>query len=63
LRGAISRFNSLNELGAFVDDFRVLADVVAADISAGRLRPGERLPTQRRYARDRGVAVSTASRV
>ncbi len=46
-----------------MDDFRVLADAVAADISAGRLRPGERLPTQRRYARDRGVAVSTASRV
>lgn len=46
-----------------MDDFRVLADAVAADITAGRLRPGERLPTQRRYARDRGVAVSTASRV
>lgn len=46
-----------------MDDFRVLADAVAADIGTGRLRPGERLPTQRRYARDRGVAVSTASRV
>lgn len=46
-----------------MDDFRVLADGVAADIAAGRLRPGERLPTQRRYARDKGVAVSTASRV
>uniref|UniRef100_UPI001C5F33E0 aminotransferase-like domain-containing protein n=1 Tax=Pseudonocardia nigra TaxID=1921578 RepID=UPI001C5F33E0 len=46
-----------------MDDFRAIADRVAADIAAGRLRPGERLPTQRRFARDRGVAVSTASRV
>jgi DNA-binding transcriptional MocR family regulator len=46
-----------------VDDFRVLADAVAADVAAGRLRPGERLPTQRRFARDHGIAVSTASRV
>jgi DNA-binding transcriptional MocR family regulator len=46
-----------------VDDFRDLADVLAADIRTGRLRPGDRLPTQRRFARDRGVAVSTASRV
>jgi DNA-binding transcriptional MocR family regulator len=45
------------------DDFRRLAEAVAADIAAGRLRPGDRLPTQRRFARDRGVAVSTASRV
>ncbi len=45
------------------EDFRALADGLAADIAAGRLRPGERLPTQRRFARDRGVAVSTASRV
>jgi DNA-binding transcriptional MocR family regulator len=51
-------------LGAIiVDDFRALADAVAADVAAGRLRPGDRLPTQRRFARDRGVAVSTASRV
>ena len=46
-----------------MDDFRDLADVLAADIRTGRLRPGDRLPTQRRFARDRGVAVSTASRV
>jgi DNA-binding transcriptional MocR family regulator len=46
-----------------MDDFRRLADALAADITAGRLRPGARLPTQRRFARDRGVAVSTASRV
>jgi DNA-binding transcriptional MocR family regulator len=56
------QIGSDNDIGAIVDDYRVLADVVAADIAAGRLRPGERLPTQRRFARDRGVAVSTASR-
>jgi DNA-binding transcriptional MocR family regulator len=46
-----------------VDDYRVLADEVAAEIADGRLRAGDRLPTQRRFARDRGIAVSTASRV
>lgn len=46
-----------------MDDYRSLADALAADVAAGRLRPGERLPTQRRFARDRGIAVSTASRV
>ncbi|MFC4950440.1 PLP-dependent aminotransferase family protein [Pseudonocardia sp. GCM10023141] len=46
-----------------MDDFRALADAVAADIESGRLGPGDRLPTQRRFARDHGVAVSTASRV
>ncbi|GAA0895346.1 PLP-dependent aminotransferase family protein [Pseudonocardia zijingensis] len=51
-----------NELGAIVDDYRALADAVAADIAVGRLRAGDRLPTQRRFARDRGIAVSTASR-
>jgi DNA-binding transcriptional MocR family regulator len=46
-----------------VDDYRVLADEVAIEIADGRLRAGDRLPTQRRFARDRGIAVSTASRV
>ncbi|SDZ47607.1 DNA-binding transcriptional regulator, MocR family, contains an aminotransferase domain [Amycolatopsis xylanica] len=45
------------------DDYRAFADAIAADIAAGSLRPGDRLPTQRRFARDRGIAVSTASRV
>jgi DNA-binding transcriptional MocR family regulator len=56
------RIDDDNDLGAIVDDYRVLADAVAADIAVGRLRAGDRLPTQRRFARDRGVAVSTASR-
>jgi DNA-binding transcriptional MocR family regulator len=44
-------------------DFREVADEVAAEIAAGRLRPGERLPPQRDFAYARGIAVSTASRV
>ncbi|MEU9502989.1 PLP-dependent aminotransferase family protein [Streptomyces sp. NPDC048196] len=46
-----------------MDDYRVLADGLAADIAAGRLRPGERLPPLRRFARDRRIASSTAARV
>ncbi|MFI9760601.1 PLP-dependent aminotransferase family protein [Streptomyces sp. NPDC051963] len=46
-----------------MDDYRHLADRVADDIAAGRLRPGERLPPQRVFARRRGIAGSTAGRV
>ncbi|WP_410591598.1 PLP-dependent aminotransferase family protein [Amycolatopsis sp. lyj-23] len=46
-----------------MDDYRVVADAIAADIAAGRLRPGDRLPPQRRFARQRGIAGSTAARV
>ena len=44
-------------------DYRRVADAVAAQIAAGRLRPGDRLPTQRAFARRHGIADSTASRV
>jgi DNA-binding transcriptional MocR family regulator len=44
-------------------DYRTVADAIAADIAAGRLRPGTRLPPQRDFAYARGIAVSTASRV
>ncbi|MDI3384727.1 PLP-dependent aminotransferase family protein [Streptomyces sp. B-S-A8] len=44
-------------------DFRRIADAVAADIARGRLRPGDRLPPQRLFARRRRIAPSTASRV
>ena len=40
-----------------------LADEVAARIADGTLRPGDRLPTQRAYARRRRIAASTAARV
>jgi DNA-binding transcriptional MocR family regulator len=46
-----------------MDDYRTVADAVAADIAAGRLRPGERLAAQRAFARQRGIANSTAIRV
>ncbi|GAA2082743.1 PLP-dependent aminotransferase family protein [Actinomadura alba] len=46
-----------------MDDYRLIADALAADIAAGRLRPGDRLPPQRRFAREWGIAASTAARV
>ncbi len=49
--------------GARVPDYRVIADRLAADIAAGRLKPGDRLPPQRRFARRNGIAGSTAARV
>mgnify|MGYP001385161870 CR=1 FL=1 len=44
-------------------DFKRLADRLAARIADGTLRPGERLPPQREFARREGIAPSTASRV
>ncbi|AZQ36133.1 PLP-dependent aminotransferase family protein [Streptomyces cyaneochromogenes] len=46
-----------------MNDYRRLADRIADDITAGRLKPGERLPPQRVFARRRGIAGSTAGRV
>src|SRR4051812_28492040 len=46
-----------------MDDYRLIADVLAADIAAGRLLPGDQLPPQRRFARQHGIASSTAARV
>ncbi|MFI9359735.1 PLP-dependent aminotransferase family protein [Kitasatospora sp. NPDC053057] len=46
-----------------MDDYRLIADEIAADITSGRLRPGQQLPTQRAFARRRGIAASTAGRV
>ena len=52
-------------LGAIMSKFEYvkLADAIAADITNGTLRPGDRLPPQRNFAYERGIAVSTASRV
>ncbi|MCR3721624.1 MULTISPECIES: aminotransferase-like domain-containing protein [Prauserella salsuginis group] len=50
-------------VGSSDEDYRAIADGVAADIAAGRLRVGEQLPPQRRFARDRRIATSTAARV
>ncbi|WP_369252446.1 PLP-dependent aminotransferase family protein [Streptomyces sp. R41] len=46
-----------------MEDYRRIADRIADDIAAGRLKPGERLPPQRVFARRRGIAGSTAGRV
>nr|BFD94504.1 PLP-dependent aminotransferase family protein [Kitasatospora sp. Xyl93] len=46
-----------------MDDYRLIADRIAAEIADGRLRPGQQLPTQRAFARSRGIAASTAGRV
>ncbi|MCE7000479.1 PLP-dependent aminotransferase family protein [Saccharothrix sp. S26] len=44
-------------------DYRLIADAIAADVAAGRLKPGDRLPPQRAFARRHGIAGSTAARV
>ncbi|EPE94182.1 PLP-dependent aminotransferase family protein [Rhizobium grahamii] len=44
-------------------EYLSLADVIAADIAEGKLKPGQRLPPQRTFAYERKIAVSTASRV
>ncbi|NUT29573.1 MAG: PLP-dependent aminotransferase family protein, partial [Streptomyces sp.] len=46
-----------------MDDYRRIADRLADEITTGRLKPGERLPPQRVFARRRGIAGSTAGRV
>ncbi|WP_028938127.1 PLP-dependent aminotransferase family protein [Pseudonocardia spinosispora] len=46
-----------------MDDYRAIADVIAAQIADGTLRPGDRLPPQRGFARRHRIAASTASRV
>ena len=44
-------------------DFQTVADAVAAEIGSGKLTPGTRLPPQRSFADQHGIATSTASRV
>jgi DNA-binding transcriptional MocR family regulator len=46
-----------------LSDYRQIADTFAAEILEGRLRAGAKLPTQRDFAYERKIAVSTASRV
>lgn len=43
--------------------YKTLVDTLAADIRAGRLPPGTRLPTHRRLAEQQGLALVTATRV
>ncbi|ONI88941.1 GntR family transcriptional regulator [Actinosynnema sp. ALI-1.44] len=46
-----------------MDDYRQIADTYAAAIAQGRLKPGDRLPPQREFARAHSIASSTAARV
>ncbi|TLS46782.1 PLP-dependent aminotransferase family protein [Streptomyces montanus] len=46
-----------------MEDYRRIADRLAEEILSGRLKPGERLPPQRVFARRRRIAGSTAGRV
>ncbi len=41
---------------------RILADTIGADISSGKLRPGDRLPPQRELAWQLGLSVGTITR-
>lgn len=43
--------------------YKLLVDAFAADIRAGRLSPGTRLPTHRQLAAQEGLALVTATRV
>ncbi|MER7399939.1 PLP-dependent aminotransferase family protein [Streptomyces sp. NPDC000151] len=46
-----------------MQDYQSVADAVAGEIASGALRPGDRLPPQRRFAQQYGIANSTAARV
>ena len=46
-----------------VTEYTGLVDEVASAIQAGRLKPGDRLPPQRTFAYQKGIAASTAGRV
>ncbi len=50
------------ELGAERPLYRALADAIGRDVQAGRLRPGDRLPTHRELAPRLGVNVATITR-
>jgi DNA-binding transcriptional MocR family regulator len=46
-----------------VAEYMSLVDELAAAIAGGRLKPGDRLPPQRTFAYEKGIAASTAGRV
>ena len=43
--------------------YTTLVDDIAEDIANGKLKAGDRLPPQRQFAYERGIAASTAARV
>lgn len=46
-----------------IAEYVAFVDAVAKRIATGELKPGDRLPPQRAFAYDNGIAVSTAGRV
>ncbi len=46
-----------------MNDYRKIAEQIAEEVASGRLQPGDRLPPQRSFAYERGIAPSTAGRV
>ena len=44
-----------------IRDYHAVADSLAADITSGKLPPGTRLPPQRAFAYERGIAASVAA--
>ncbi|MDX2204436.1 MAG: PLP-dependent aminotransferase family protein [Hyphomicrobiaceae bacterium] len=44
-------------------EYMIHVDALARRIATGALKPGDRLPPQRRFAYETGIAVSTAARV
>ncbi|HEX4705774.1 MAG TPA: GntR family transcriptional regulator, partial [Pseudonocardiaceae bacterium] len=46
-----------------MDDYRLIADQLAAEIATGHRRPGDQFLPQRQFARQQGIANSTAARV
>jgi len=54
----------MHTIGVMVElRYKAVVDALAADIRAGRLLPGTRLPTHRQLAAREGIALVTASRV
>ena len=49
--------------GVAVRRYKGVVDALAAEIRAGRISPGTRLPTHRELAAQQGIAVVTASRI
>lgn len=50
------------DLDAAETKSEAIAEAIARDVAEGALRPGDRLPPQRRLARELGLAVGTVSR-
>ena len=46
-----------------IPEYAAFVDALARRIASGELKPGDRLPPQRAFAYDNGIAISTAGRV